>query len=389
MVLKNKKFKKTVSILGSTGSIGKSTIDLIMRNPETFDIVALTAQTNVKILAQQARIVKPNLVVIGDHSKYKELKNSLLGTNIEVASGKEALNEAAGRKSDWTMVAIVGIAGLLPTIQAIKNGQTIALANKECLVSAGEIFNQKVSHYNAIIIPVDSEHNAIFQVFDFKQKSKVRKIILTASGGPFRTTNINDMRNITVTQALKHPNWSMGSKISIDSATMMNKGLELIEAYYLFPVNKNAIEILVHPQSIIHSMVDYVDGSVLAQLGTPDMRTPIAYSLAWPERIKTPVKQLSLSEIGELTFEAPDTIKFPALSLAREALNKGGFAPTVLNAANEVAVKKFLEGKIKFLDIVKTIEKTLEKLAFGAPNSIDDILLIDQQARNHVNSITK
>ena len=296
--------------------------------------------------------------------------------------------EAAARPADWLMAAIVGAAGLAPTMEAVRRGAVVGLANKECLVSAGAIFIKEVELYGTTLLPVDSEHSAIFQVFEFDQALKVERIILTASGGPFRNLTRKAMAHVTPKEAVAHPNWDMGAKISIDSATMMNKGLELIEAYHLFPNKESQIEILIHPESVIHSMVEYIDSSILAQLGTPDMRTPIAYAMAWPERMSTPSPRLSLAELGTLTFETPDLDKFPALRIAREALLAGGSAPTTLNAANEVAVKRFLSGKIGFLDIANNVEKALQKIPVTPINSLDDVMMADEEAREYVSSIT-
>ena len=384
------KITKKITILGSTGSIGENTVDIVSRFPDLFQVVALTANRNVSLLAHQAKKLNAECAVVADDNKYLELKQLLSGTDIEVASGTEALLDAAERNSDLTMASIVGVAGLLPTLASIKSGKVIGLANKECLVSAGEIFIKELDKKGAKIIPVDSEHNAIFQAFNTSQKNSVRRIILTASGGPFHKFTEYQMKNVTREQAINHPNWNMGAKISIDSATMMNKGLEVIEAYYLFPIEKNAIEILIHPQSIVHSMVDYFDGSVIAQLGMPDMRTPISYALSWPNRIETPVPRLELEKIKELTFEPPDPVKFPALRASREALEAGGYAPTILNAANEVAVENFLNKKIEFGEIIKLIDKALEKIEPGLPSSIEDVLSADRSAREFVkNSISQ
>ncbi|MBX7147260.1 MAG: 1-deoxy-D-xylulose-5-phosphate reductoisomerase, partial [Alphaproteobacteria bacterium] len=314
----SKHYKRTITILGSTGSVGKSTVDLLQRHSNYYSVEALTAKDNVELLAEQARQLNVKTAVIANSKKYQELKNILFGTHIEVAAGEEAVVEAAARPAEWVMAAIMGAAGLEPTMAAVQRGAMVALANKECLVCAGELMMMAVKKHNAVMLPVDSEHNAIFQVFDFDKVKDVEKIILTASGGPFRLMENHMMEHVTPAQALAHPIWSMGAKISIDSATMMNKGLELIEAHHLFGLPEDKIDILIHPQSIIHSMVSYIDGSVLAQLGTPDMRIPIAYALSWPkQRISTPSKRLDLAEISELTFTKPDVHKFPALSLVR------------------------------------------------------------------------
>ena len=373
---------KRITILGSTGSIGKNTLDLVARTPDMFKVEAITANRDVNTLAQQAQEFKPKLAVIGDKSLYKELKLQLKGTAIECAAGSEGLKEAGARPSELVMAAIVGAAGLTPTLEAVRRGATIALANKECLVSAGEIFTREVIENRATLLPVDSEHSAIYQVFDFDQVERIERIILTASGGPLRTFSLEKMRKVTPEEAVAHPNWKMGAKISVDSATMMNKGLELIEAYYLFPVKKSAIDILVHPQSVIHSLVEYVDGSVLAQMGTPDMRTPIAFALAWPKRMSAPSPRLDLNKIGQLTFENPDESRFPALRMARESLDAGASAPTILNAANEIAVRKFLDGEIGFLDICQIVEQTLEKVDNISINSLEDVFSMDKIARH-------
>jgi 1-deoxy-D-xylulose-5-phosphate reductoisomerase len=372
---------KRVTVLGSTGSVGANTIDLIERNRNAYEVEVLTANRNVTGLAAQAIKLDARMAVVADPDFYLELKSALSGTGIEVAAGPDALVDAAERPSDWIMAAIVGSAGLRPTLAAVRRGITVGLANKECLVSAGEFFVNEVKENGADLLPVDSEHSAIYQVLDFDQADKIRRIILTASGGPFREFTVEQMAKVTPEQAVAHPNWDMGAKISVDSATMMNKGLELIEAYHLFPVEKSEIDILVHPQSIIHSMVDYVDGSVLAQLGTPDMRTPIAYALAWPNRMEAPAPKLLLEDIRTLTFEPPDPVRFPALRLAREALQAGNSAPTALNAANEVAVERFLNKEIAYLDIAKIVDQTLEGLDNKAISNLDDIAEVDLTAR--------
>ena len=372
---------RSVTILGSTGSVGCSTVDLIARHPEQFVVEALTARENVGRLAEQARQLSAKRAVIADESHYAALRDALAGTGIEAAAGQQAVVEAASQPSDWVMSAIVGAAGLEPTLAAVRRGAIIALANKECLVCAGKLVMAEIREHGATLLPVDSEHSAIFQVFDFVQADRVEKIILTASGGPFRNATLDQMGRATPQAAVAHPNWSMGAKISVDSATMMNKGLEMIEAYHLFPVRTDQIEVVVHPQSIIHSMVSYQDGSVLAQLGSPDMRTPIAYALGWPRRMSAPAQRLDLVQLGKLTFEAPDTERFPALKLAREALHQGGGAPTILNAANEVAVAGFLAGAIGFLDIARGVEHALSKIAAPPPSSIADVHALDAEAR--------
>ena len=373
---------KRITVLGSTGSVGINTLDLIGRNPDKFDVIALTAGRNVDDLIAQARSFNPALAAIADPEAYGTLKEGLAGTGIAVAAGPEALIEAAERPADMLMAGIVGAAGLKPTLAAVAQSTVVALANKECLVCAGTIFMDAVRTSGATLLPVDSEHSAIFQVFNAAQANAVDRIILTASGGPFRDWPIERMAKATPAEATAHPNWSMGSKISVDSATMMNKGLELIEAHHLFALPENRIDILVHPQSVVHSLVDYVDGSVLAQLGTPDMRTPIAYALAWPERMAVPCERLDLADIATLSFEAPNSKRFPALHLARQALQTGRAAPTILNAANEVAVARFLAGEIGFLDIVKTVEDTLARCGGGgSPASLDEVQDLDSEAR--------
>ena len=372
---------RSVTILGSTGSVGCNTIDLIRRHPDSFTVEALTANNSVALLAEQARALRPRLAVVADPKGYEDLKDALAGTGIECAAGPAAVVEAAARPAEWVMAAIVGAAGLEPTLAAVRRGVIVALANKECLVSAGDVMMAEVRGNGATLLPVDSEHSAIFQVFEFDRADKVDRIILTASGGPFLGMDLADMAGVTPEQAVAHPNWDMGVKISVDSATMMNKGLELIEAYHLFPVPEDRIEILVHPQSVVHSMVAYVDGSVLAQMGTPDMRTPIAFALGWPERMAAPATRLALEKIGDLTFEAPDPARFPALRVARHALQTGGGAPTILNAANEVAVQSFLSGRIGFLDIVRIVEHTLETAPNGKLENLDDVGEADGAAR--------
>jgi 1-deoxy-D-xylulose-5-phosphate reductoisomerase len=372
---------RRVTILGSTGSIGCSTIDLIERDPDAYVVEALTANRSVDALADQARRFNARFVAVADPDCYDALKTAMSGTTAEIAAGPEAIVEAAARDADWVMAGIVGAAGLEPTLQAARAGAVVAFANKECLVCAGDLMLDEIAKSGATLLPVDSEHNAIFQVFDFDRRDSIEKIILTASGGPFRETSLEDMGKATPAQAVAHPNWDMGAKISVDSATMMNKGLELIEAYYLFGIPEDRIEILVHPQSIIHSMVAYIDGSVLAQLGTPDMRTPISYTLAWPCRMTAPSARLDLGEIATLTFEGPDSERFPALRLAREALKTGGSAPTILNASNEVAVAGFLDGKLGFLDIPRVVEETLEKIPASVIGSVDDVLSVDKASR--------
>ena len=372
---------RTITVLGSTGSVGCNTLDLISRNPDGYSLVALTANTNVALLAEQARQFRPTVTVIADQSKYSSLKKELSGTGLQVKAGREALIEAAQRPAEWVMAAIVGAAGLEPTLAAARRGAIVALANKECLVCAGPLLMEEVRSSGATLLPVDSEHNAIFQVFDYERRDAIDRVILTASGGPFRTLDMEVMAHVTPAQAVAHPTWNMGGKISVDSATMMNKGLELIEAHQIFQMPEESIDILIHPQSVVHSLVAYVDGSVLAQLGVPDMRTPIAYTLAWPDRMATPAARLDLAELGQLTFERPDPHRFPALRLAREALKQGGAAPNVLNAANEVAVDGFLRGSIGFLEIAQVVEEVLAVEVGIDPQSLEDVLDIDGEAR--------
>ena len=372
---------RRVSIFGATGSVGTSTLDLIRREPEAFEVVALTAFSDVDGLAAAARECGARIAVIGDERHYSALKDALQGSGVEAAAGDDALVDAAQAGAEWSMAAIVGCAGLRPTMAALKAGGTVALANKESLVSAGALMMDQATRSGATLLPVDSEHNAIFQCLAGSRLEDVARITLTASGGPFRTFTREEMRGITPAQAVAHPNWSMGAKISVDSATMMNKGLELIEAAHLFPIGLDRIEILVHPQSIIHSMVEYRDRSTLAQLGSPDMRIPIASALAWPVRMTTPCQPLDLARIGRLDFEAPDEERFPALGLARHVAGQGGSAPAILNAANEVAVAAFLKGEIGFLDIAMIVEDVLNRYSAPAPGRIEDVLDVDARAR--------
>ncbi len=372
---------RKVSIFGATGSVGQSTLDLIRRDRDAYDVVALTANSDLDSLAALAREAGAKVAVIGQERLYGALKEALAGTGIEAAAGEQALVDAAGAGADWTMAAIVGCAGLRPTMAALKAGGTVALANKESLVSAGGLMMAAAGVSGTTLLPVDSEHNAIFQCLAGSSLEDVARITLTASGGPFRTRSRAEMADITPAQAVAHPNWSMGAKISVDSATMMNKGLELIEAAHLFPVGLDRIEILVHPQSVIHSMVEYRDRSTLAQLGSPDMRIPIAHALAWPQRIATPCEPLDLARIGRLDFEAPDQDRFPALRLTREAAAAGGAMPAILNAANEAAVAAFLGGRIGFLDIAMIVEEVLNRYSAPTPSTIEDVLAADAGAR--------
>ncbi len=373
--------RRRVTILGATGSVGRSTLDLIARDPDRYEIVALTARRDIDGLIELSRRFRPRMAVIGDARHGARLAEALAGMGTEALAGEAAIVEAAGAGADWTMAAIVGTAGLAPVMRALEVGGTVALANKEALVSAGELMTRAARASGATLLPVDSEHNAVFQCFDHDRPGGVRRIILTASGGPFRAWSLDEMRAATPDQAVAHPNWSMGAKISVDSATLMNKGLELIEAFYLFPLEASALDAVIHPQSIVHSLVEYVDGSLLAQLGPADMRVPIAYTLAWPERMETPCARLDLVELGRLDFEAPDATRFPALGLAREALVAGGARPAILNAANEVAVASFLERRIGFLDIASVVGAVLAACDLPAPTSIEDVLDVDRRAR--------
>ncbi|UAJ09315.1 1-deoxy-D-xylulose-5-phosphate reductoisomerase [Polymorphobacter megasporae] len=370
-----------ITVLGATGSVGASTLDLIKRAPAHWKVEALTAHRDVAGLASAARAVGAALAVVADETCYAALKVALAGSGIEVAAGASALCDAARRPAEVVLSAIVGAAGLPPTLAAVERGATLAIANKETLVCAGDLVRAAAKASGSVLLPVDSEHNAIFQVFDHARPERVTRVILTASGGPFRTASIETMRAATPQQACNHPVWSMGAKISVDSATLMNKGLELIEAHHLFPVTADQLEVIVHPQSVVHSFVEYIDGSMLAQLGSPDMRTPIAYCLAWPERMATPSARLDLAAVARLEFEAPDFERFPALGLAWAALRIGGSAPAVLNAANEVAVAGFLAGQIGFLDIAAIVADTLDCLDAAPIASLDEVVAIDARAR--------
>lgn len=380
---------KTVTILGATGSVGTSTLDLVERLPDAFRVLALTANCDVAGLAAAAIRTRAELAVVADETCLPALRDALRGTNVGAAGGDRAVEDAAGMGADWTMGAIVGCAGLRATMAAIECGGTVVLANKEPLVSAGDLILAAAKASGATLLPADSEHNAIFQCLDAARPEGVRRIILTASGGPFRTWSLERMRHVTPAQAVAHPNWSMGAKISVDSATLMNKGLELIEAARLFPVPHDRIEIVVHPQSVIHSLVDHVDGSMLAQLGPSDMRVPIAHCLAWPARMATPMQPLDLVAIGRLDFEAPDSARFPALRLAREVLDAGGARPAILNAANEVAVAAFLAGRIGFLEIAAIVGDVLMRYDPPAPETLDAVLGVDAEARSYAASCVK
>ena len=375
----------TLSILGATGSIGGSTLDLVGRNRQRFRIGALTANRNVAELARLARHHEAEMAVIGEETLLGELKEALDGTGIVAGAGESGLQEAAVLPVDIVMAGIIGAAGLRPTMHAVRQGNRVALANKECLVAAGSLFMQEVEKHDTDLVPVDSEHSAIFQALDDSPGDRIGKITLTASGGPFRGFSAEQLDGVTPEQALKHPNWSMGKKITVDSATMMNKGLELIEALHLFPVEPEQLDVVVHPQSIVHSLVSYVDGSVIAQLGMPDMRTPIAYSLSWPERMSTPIEQLDLARIASLTFEAPDEKLFPALGLAKQVMRAGGNAATIMNAANEIAVEAFLSRQLPFREMAGFCERHIEavqgKYGSCSPASLDEVLEIDHMTR--------
>ena len=381
---------RRVSVLGSTGSIGTATLDVIRfvrkeYGPNAFPLQALTAQKNVGLLAAQAREMRPEVAVIADVSLKQALLDALQGTGIEVLAGAEALIEAAQRPSEMVVSAIVGAAGLAPTLEAARRGAIVALANKECVVAAGEVFRRAAADSRGVLIPVDSEHSAAFQLLDFAQSQAIEKITLTASGGPFRTWPAERMSSVTPEQAVRHPNWSMGAKISVDSATLMNKGLELIEAHFLFALPPEKLNVLVHPQSIVHCLVGYGDGTTMAHLSAPDMRTPIAHALSWPRRIASPSRRLDLATLGQLVFQAPAHDRFPALNLAIESMRCGGLAPTVLNAANEIAVQAFLDRRIGFLDISKVVGETLSADAGQGSNGfaadLGTVLGTDARAR--------
>ncbi|THK35133.1 1-deoxy-D-xylulose-5-phosphate reductoisomerase [Ensifer sp. MPMI2T] len=376
--------KRRLTILGSTGSIGKNTLDVIDRlgGRDRFEVVALTGNGNIPLLAEQARRLGAELAVTADDTLYQDLKSALAGSGIAVAAGRSGLTEAAERDAGWVMAAIVGNAGLAPTLAAARRGADIALANKECLVSAGSLFIEAVKKGGGRLLPVDSEHNAIFQVLENDQRHAVERIILTASGGPFRTKSLEEMRHVTAETARAHPNWSMGLKISIDSASMFNKALEMIEARHLFGLRPEQIEVIVHPQSVIHSMVGYSDGSVLAQLGCPDMRTAIGYALSYPSRCDLPVERLDFAKLSRLDFEAPDEIRFPALRLARRAMEAGGVQGAVLNGAKETALEAFIKGRAGFLAMAEIVEKVMDELAdLPAAATMDDVFAADEKAR--------
>ncbi len=381
----------TLTVLGATGSIGKSTLDLVERNRDAFSVVALTAQTNAEGLADAARRTGARVAVIGDASHYGALKEALAGTGIMAEAGPDAVVAAAAEPADCVMAAIIGAAGLAPTFEAVRQGKRLALANKECLVSAGEVFMAAVADAGTELLPVDSEHSAALQALAGAALESVERITLTASGGPFRTWTTEQLQHATPEQALRHPNWAMGAKITIDSATLMNKGLELIEAYHLFPVGAEQLAAVIHPQSIVHCLVAFRDGSVIAQMACPDMRTPIALALSWPHRMDAPTQRLDLAAIGTLSFEAPDEVRFPALTIARDALARGGTAPAILSAANEIAVEAFLARKIGFLDIARNVADTLEAAdgegLIVAPGGLSDVLAADSAGRRLAQSL--
>jgi 1-deoxy-D-xylulose-5-phosphate reductoisomerase len=376
---------RSVTLLGATGSIGTSTIDLLQRERSRYRVEAVTANRNAPELARLARDLGARFAAVADTAAYGELKDRLAGTGIEVGAGDAAMVEAAQRPADWVMAAITGATSLKPTLAAAERGATVAIANKECLVCAGALFMRRAAAAGATVLPVDSEHNAIFQALGSGRREDVRRIVLTASGGPFRTWPLAKMKTITVEQALKHPTWIMGPKVTIDSATLMNKGLELIEAHHLFALKPNELDVVVHAQSVVHGLVEFRDGSVIAQLGSPDMRIPIAHCLAWPVRMNTPAARLDLAQLSTLTFEEPDPVRFPALALARRALAAGGAAPTILNAANEIAVREFVGRRLGFAGIPALVEATLDAVecrdGIAEPQSIDEAVAVDHNAR--------
>jgi 1-deoxy-D-xylulose-5-phosphate reductoisomerase len=376
---------RTVTLLGATGSIGSSTADLLRRDPDRYAVEAVTAHRDASALSRLACELNARFAAVADPAAYSDLKSELAGSGIEAAAGVAAIIEAAQRPADWVMAAITGAASLAPTLAAAERGATVALANKECLVCAGALFMRRAAAKGATVLPVDSEHNAIFQALSAGRREDIRRIVLTASGGPFRTWPLEAIRKVTVEQALKHPTWSMGPKVTIDSATLMNKGLELIEAHHLFALGPDELDVLVHPQSIVHGLVEFRDGSVIAQLGSPDMRIPISHCLAWPIRMGTPAPRLDLAQLGSLSFEEPDLRRFPALAIARRALAAGGAAPTVLNAANEVGVHEFVSGRLSFCGIPALVEATLDATQrrgeTAEPASVEEALGIDHNAR--------
>lgn len=378
---------RTITVLGATGSIGRSTLALVAERPELYRVEALTAARNARALAALARAHRARLAVVAEPAAYRELAEALAGSGVEAAAGAAALIEAAARPAEWVMAGIVGVAGLAPTLAALARGAVVAIANKEPLVSAGPLVLATAAASGAVLLPVDSEHNAIFQALAGSPIETVERLILTASGGPFREASLAEMEAATPERAVAHPNWSMGAKISVDSATMMNKGLEIIEAHRLFGLPEPAIEVVIHPQSIVHSLVAFRDGSLLAQLGAPDMRIPIAHTLSWPGRLATAAPRLDLAAAGRLDFAPPDPHRFPALLLARRALRQGGAAPTILNAANEVAVASFLAGRIGFLDIVRTVESVLESLPDAPTGTLEEVLACDGEARHRAQAV--
>lgn len=375
--------RQRISVLGATGSIGSSTLDVITQHPDRFDVAVLTAQDNADKLAALAKQFRPGMVAIGNEAHAAPLKDMLAGTGIEVVAGEAGLLEAASQPVDLSVCAIVGAAGLAPTLAAVKNASRVALANKESLVCAGPLVMQACVAHGTTLLPVDSEHNAVFQVLATEHRSQLEKITLTASGGPFLNREVATLPQVTPQEAVAHPRWNMGAKISVDSATMMNKGLELIEAHYLFGLPAEQLDVLIHPESIVHSLVHYTDGSVLAQLGMPDMRIPIGYALAWPQRLQLSTPRLDLAAIGALHFSKPDEVRFPCLTLAREALSRGAAAMVTLNAANEVAVAKFLASEISYTDIARIVAAALHKADNTPISSLDDAMAADRMARTY------
>ena len=373
--------KKKITIFGSTGSIGESTLDIIKNHPDKYEVIGLTANRNYKKLLEQVDCFKPKIISLNNSDSFNKFNELNKDKNLKVVNGHDSYEEILDFNTDLVMAAISGSAGLMPVVASIKKGVHIALANKESLVCSGSLITSMARLNNVKILPVDSEHNAIYQVLDSRNKSKISRLILTASGGPFLNKEIKELDNVKPEEAIKHPNWSMGKKISIDSATMMNKGLELIEASYLFDIPEKQIDVIIHPESIIHSCVEYMDGSMLSQMGNPDMRTPISFTLAYPDRIKTNVEKLNLCDVEKLTFFKPDFEKYPCLELAYHSLKLKKSAPTTLNAANEIAVDAFLKEKIKFLSIPKVVEKTLNKTSISEINSIKDVIDIDRESR--------
>jgi 1-deoxy-D-xylulose-5-phosphate reductoisomerase len=373
---------RSLTILGATGSVGSQALDLVARNPGRWQVEALTAGSDVVRLAEAARACGARFAAVADAGKGEALKEALAGSGIESGAGPEAVVEAAARDAEIVITAIVGAAGLPPTLAAVRRGAQIGIANKETLVCAGPVVTAAAKAHGATLLPVDSEHNAIFQVFPHHDPAQVERVILTASGGPFRSRSREAMRGVSVADACKHPTWSMGAKISIDSATLMNKGLELIEAGQLFPVSVDQLDVIIHPQSVIHSMVEYGDGSVLAQLGSPDMRIPIAYAMGWPERIATPAQRLDFAAVAQLTFEKPDLERFPCMALAWAAMRAGGSAPCILNAANEIAVAAFIEGQAGFLDIDAIVAETLAMVPSVRVETLEEVVAVDAAARD-------